>query len=300
MRLEEKLNHLKEILNEYPRITVALSGGVDSIFLTVFAHKLWGDSRVSAITALGPHFAPDEAAYAETLCRKLGIAHQTFRMDSVLPIIADNPPDRCYHCKYEIFSALKKQAEQSGSIIADGTNLDDMQDYRPGIRALEELDVKSPLKEAGLTKEEIRQALREMASRNPVLADALIIQPEEALQPEETMPQAEQIVSRPAPMPIWEKPAFACLASRIPYGDRITEEKLHAVYQAERFLRGIGFTQVRVRAHGDVARIEVLPEARARFFNEIFMEQVSEAIKSCGFKYVTLDLNGYKMGNLNQ
>lgn len=308
--LKDKLDRLKKILTDCGRVMVALSGGVDSVFLTAFAHRLWGDERIATITASGPHFAPDEAAYANEFCRKLEILHETYPIDYVLPVIQDNPPDRCYICKREIFSALKSHAAERGYVIADGTNLDDMQDYRPGIRALQELEVRSPLKEAGLTKNEIRQALQELAAGDPVMEDALTIQPEPMVRTDRPEPDgaaklhddadpSSDIISCPPPMPIWEKPAFACLASRIPYGDQLTVEKLTSVYKAERFLRSIGFTQVRVRVHGDAARIEVLPEDRARFFNEIFMEQVSEAIRACGFQFAALDLNGYKMGNLN-
>ena len=278
MILSEKLTRLEEILNGYGQMLVALSGGVDSVFLLTFAHKLWRDDRVAALTADGPHFAPDEVDYAQQLCDRLGISHKRLPMDHVMPIIEDNPKDRCYHCKKEIFSLLKQRADMVGSVLADGTNLDDMDDYRPGYRALQELGIANPLKDAGLTKAEIRAALKMLAKDDEVLAAAL------------TLPDG---------MKIWEKPAFACLASRVPYGETITADKLEAIYKAEVFLRELGFTQIRVRHHGDVARIEVLPQDRCRFFDEAFMDKVNSGIRECGFRFAALDLGGYKMGNLN-
>lgn len=277
--LDQKLDRLKDILQGYGQMLVALSGGVDSVFLLTFAHRLWRDDRVAALTAEGPHFAPDEVEYAKALCEALGISHKTIRVDDILPLIADNPRNRCYICKREIFSRLMVRAEMTGSVLADGTNADDMQDDRPGYRALCELGVASPLKEADLTKEEIRQALQGLAAEDEVLTRAL---------------QWE------GAFPLWEKPAFACLASRIPYGEKITEEKLEAIYRAEGFLRGLGFSQVRVRHHGHVARIEVPLEDRRRFWCDAFMDRVNEGIRACGFLFAALDLGGYKMGNLNQ
>jgi len=292
MTLNDKLEKLKEIISGYGQMLVALSGGVDSVFLLCFAHKIWGDDRVAALTADGPHFAPDETDYAKALCENLGIAHKTLHADFVLPIIESNPSDRCYHCKKEIFSMLKQRAEMTGSILADGTNLDDMDDYRPGYKALQELGIANPLKEAGLTKSEIRTALKQLADEDSVLAAALML---------------------PDGMPMWEKPAFACLASRIPYGETITAEKLEAIYKAEHYLRGLGFAQVRVRHHGEVARIEILPEDFSKLLKNSHIDEsecktntapsllneINGYIKSCGFKFAALDLGGYKMGNMN-
>lgn len=274
--LDEKLKKLKKIIDGYGQMLVALSGGVDSIFLTAFAYKNWGDDRVAALTADGPHFAADEIQYAEKFCEYLGISHKTIDVSHVLPLIEDNPEDRCYICKREIFSGLKDRAEMVGSVLADGTNADDMKDYRPGMRALEELGVTSPLKEAGLTKDEIRHALKMLAYEDEALDNVLVM-----------------------PQPLWNKPAFACLASRIPYGEKISEEKLQSVYRAEKLLRERGFNQVRVRHHGDVARIEVEPMAMERFFDVYYMSRINEEIKACGFKYAALDLGGYIMGGLN-
>ena len=283
VKLDCKLEKLKEIISDYGRMSVALSGGVDSIFLTAFAYKIWGDDRIAALTATGPHFAPDEALYAGYFCDRLGINHKLLNADFIIPTIENNPPDRCYHCKKAIFSMLKAKANIIDSVLADGTNADDMNDYRPGYKALCELGIASPLKEAGLTKEEIRHALKSLASENKAFEKAF------------TVDSADN-----NHMMIWEKPAFACLASRIPYGEAVTPEKLASIYKAETFLRSLGFSQVRVRHHGDTARIEVLPRDRSRFYSEDFMDMVNDAIKSCGFKFASLDLGGYKMGNLNK
>ncbi|MBC8568073.1 ATP-dependent sacrificial sulfur transferase LarE [Mogibacterium sp. NSJ-24] len=282
MTIYEKLKKLEYILNDLGRITVALSGGVDSVFLLTFAYKLWGDDRVSAVTAQGPHFADDETAYADYLCSELGIKHDIASVDHILSVIADNPPDRCYICKREIFSSIKEIAEKQGRNLVDGTNLDDLDDYRPGYKALQELGISSPLKDAGLTKSEIRKSLRKLSDTDPFIKQALMIPSDDG-----------------KTFPIWEKPAFACLASRIPYGQTITKEKLLSVYKAECFLKALGFTQIRVRHHGDVARIEVLPHDRKKFFDEKFMDKVNDEIKKCGFRFAALDLGGYKMGNLN-
>lgn len=279
MTLNDKLKKLAKILEGYGQMLVALSGGVDSVFLLVFAHKLWGDDRVAALTADGSHFADDELAYAKQLCEKLGISHKRINVDDVLSLICHNPPDRCYLCKKEIFSRLKERADMRGRILADGTNLDDLDDYRPGYKALQELGVASPLKDAAFTKAEIRQALKALADEDDLIAAALTLE---------------------NGSPIWEKPAFACLASRIPYGEAITTEKLNAIYEAEVFLQSLGIAQVRVRHHGDVARIEVLPEDRNKFYNTSFMDKVNEGIKKCGFSFAALDLGGYQMGSLNK
>ena len=280
--LKLKLDRLEEILSGYGQMLVALSGGVDSVFLTSFAYRLWGDDRIAALTASGPHFAPDEIEYARGFCEKLGISHKVQDVSFIMPVIEDNPTDRCYHCKKAIFSELVQRAQMVGSVLADGTNLSDMDDYRPGHRALEELGIASPLKEAGLTKSEIRQALHMIAEEDSAIASAFMI----------TTPSGDT-------MPIWEKPAFACLASRIPYGEKITAEKLKAVYDAEKYLRGLGFSQLRVRHHGDIARIEVLPENRKKIFDNGFMDKVNAGIKACGFRFAALDLGGYRMGNMN-
>lgn len=266
MKYEEKIRLLEQIIKGYGQMALALSGGVDSTFLLLFSKHVLGSNLV-AVTASAPNFAPDEIAYACALCDREGIRHMIVDLgEEILSEFSHNPPDRCYICKKAIFGRVKQQvaAQYPGAVIADGTNLDDMNDYRPGHKALAELAVASPLKEAGLTKAEIRRGLKELGGD------------------------------------IWNKPAFACLASRIPYGEPITAGKLAAVYKAESALRELGFEQVRVRHHGSLARIEVAPEERKRFFDPEFMDRVSALVKEAGFLYVTLDLAGYRMGSLNE
>ena len=286
--LKDKLTKLEEILNGYGQMIVAFSGGVDSTFLLAFASRIWGDDRVAAITALGPHFAPDETEYAREVCDRLGISHKNVDVSYIINMIKRNPEDRCYHCKREIFYGLKERADMVGSVLADGTNADDMADYRPGYRAVQELGVASPLKDAGLTKADIRQALREMMEEDEKLRAAL----------DNEFTQ------------IWEKPAFACLASRIPYGETITEQKLHAIYEGELFLRKRGFDQVRVRCHeiagrvsGNssrfIARIELEPADIPGFCSSGIFSETEDALRKAGFEYVTLDLGGYSKGRLN-
>jgi len=287
MALDNKLKKLEEILNGYGQMIVAFSGGVDSTFLLAFAYELWGDDRVAACTASGPHFAKDEIEYAREVCDRLGISHKNIDVSHVMDIIRDNPQDRCYHCKKEIFGALKMRAEMVGSVLADGTNADDMLDYRPGYRAITELGVSSPLKDADLTKAEIRQALEELADRDEKIKAALI-----SNAPED------------AGRMIWEKPAFACLASRVPYGEKITEKKLSAIYSAESYIRSNGFSQVRVRCHeiaSDehlLARIELIPDEIPRFREE-YLNDAVETLKAMGFEDVVLDSEGYVKGKLN-
>lgn len=266
MNYEEKLLRLEEIIKGYGRMAVAFSGGVDSTFLLLFGKKVLGN-KVFAVTADAPNFAPDEILYAKELCRRESIPHIVVNLGAeILSSFCHNPPDRCYICKKAIFSQVKDYVAERcpGAVVADGTNLDDVKDYRPGRRALEELEISSPIKDAGLTKAEVRRGLRDLGGD------------------------------------IWDKPAFACLASRIPYGETITVEKLEAVYKAERALHDLGFSQVRVRHHGAVARIEVLPEDREEFFDLGFMDRVDKLVKDAGFLYAALDLSGYRMGSLNE
>lgn len=266
MNYEEKLDLLEETLKGYGRMALAFSGGVDSTFLLLFAKKVLGDN-VMAITASAPNFAPDEVAYARQLCRREGIKHEVIDLgEEILKSFADNPPDRCYICKHAIFSHMVEtlEANYPDTVLVDGTNVDDMKDYRPGRKALVELGIVSPLKEANLTKAEVRRGLKELGGE------------------------------------IWNKPAFACLASRIPYGESITAEKMNVIYNAESALRELGFEQVRVRHHGNLARIEVSASDRRQFFDLSLMDKVNHVIKDAGFLYATLDLGGYRMGSLNE
>ena len=270
--LKEKLNKLEEIILGYGQMIVALSGGVDSTFLLAFASEAYRKAgcpdNVAAITAVGPQFAEDEAEYAAALSESLGVAHKKIHVAYVLDLIKDNPPDRCYHCKKELFSMLKARADMVGSVLVDGTNLDDLDDYRPGYRAIQELGVASPLKEAGLTKAEIRQALAAM----------------------DIGKAAEKA----------DYPAFACLMTRIPFGEEITEEKLEMIYRAEVWLKEHGLTQVRVRCHeiagGLLARIELLPEEMTK----LVPAESDAALREIGFQFTTLDLGGYEKGKMNR
>lgn len=261
---EEKLTLLRELLLQNAPLAIAFSGGVDSSFLAAYAKQILGD-QLMAVTLRSPAFAAQEKQDAENFCQQLGIRHLWMDAgEEILSIMAPNPPDRCYHCKKHLFTKLMLFAkEQGAAALADGTNADDLADYRPGIRALEELGVLSPLKEAGLTKQEIRGWLQEHN------------------------------------YPVWDKPAYACLASRIPYGELITAEKLRRIDALEEYLRGLGFVQCRVRHHEGLARIEVSPADRSRFFQIQLMDTIHAKAVELGFSYAALDLQGYRTGSLN-
>ncbi len=258
-----KFHALETLLRSYESAAVAFSGGVDSTFLLAAAHAVLGE-RVIAVTAESAFFPRREQSDAADFCRNRGIRQIVFHADVLDDTnIIQNPPNRCYLCKRLIFSQIQQIAAQNGiSCIAEGSNLDDLGDYRPGMQAIAELGICSPLREVSLTKQEIRLLSKEMG------------------------------------LPTWEKPSFACLASRIPYGDLITAENLGMAEHAERFLLDSGFRQVRVRIHGDIARIEVLPDDFERMVSEC--EQVTAKLKTIGFRYVCLDLNGYRTGSLNE
>ncbi|MDR3173528.1 MAG: ATP-dependent sacrificial sulfur transferase LarE [Treponema sp.] len=264
MTIEEKYAALLRLIAGQGSVAVAFSGGVDSSFLCYAAVAALGD-RAVAITVVSPMLPKSEIDGAAAFAAKIGITHVLIEEAGIDEEVAANPKERCYFCKKIEFGAILRAARERGfNTVLDGSNVDDLGDYRPGLKALEELRILSPLREVSLTKGEIRELSRRFA------------------------------------LPTWDKPAFACLASRIPYGERIDKEKLARVEKAEETLRAYGFRQFRVRSHDRIARIEVAPEERRRFFDEQVLDSISRTLKSYGFLYVALELEGYAMGNMNR
>ena len=265
MQLQDKLNQLKAHIKKLGALTVAYSGGVDSTFLLKVAHDVLRD-RVIAVTATSLTYPERELNEAKDFVRDNGISHIVIHSEEMdIEGFSSNPVNRCYLCKKELFSKIREIAGQNGiSYIAEGSNMDDLGDYRPGMQAIRELNILSPLKDAGMTKEDIR------------------------------------ILSRQMKLPTWDKPAFACLSSRFPYGEQITREKLAMVDQAEQYLLDLGFKQVRVRHHGELARIEVAESEREKFFNLELMEKIDRKFREIGFAYTALDLKGYRTGSMNE
>jgi uncharacterized protein len=246
------------------RVAIAFSGGVDSTFLLAAACETLGKENILVITATGPVYARRERSFATDFTAKLGVAHvfvSTWNLEEKGPYL--NEPHRCYSCKAELFKeALKVAREKGFSTVIEGTNASDVHDYRPGLKALKELGIRSPLMEAGLEKSEIRTLSKRMG------------------------------------LPTWDQPAMACLASRFPYGAEITPEVLRQVECAEEVLMDAGYRQVRVRHHGDVARIELAPADVVRLAAN--PGDVVAKLKALGFRYVTLDLQGYRTGAMNE
>ena len=263
MTIEEKYDALIRILKETGSLAVAFSGGVDSAFLLFAARKALGD-KVFAITARSVFFPDREYQEAAALCESLQVPQLTLQEDVLsLPGIENNPANRCYLCKKALFGRMMTMAEEGGAAcLAEGSNVDDMGDYRPGMQAIAELGVRSPLKEAGLGKEEIRS------------------------------------LSKHFLLPTWDKPSKACLASRFAYGETLTEKRLKMVESAEQYLESLGFSQLRVRVHGSLARIEVPAEEIERAASMGSM--ISSKLKETGFSYVSLDLTGFRSGSMNE
>ncbi len=263
------MQHKKEVLQEELRhlqkVAVAYSGGVDSTFLLKTAYDILGDG-VLAVMVQSSAFPKREQKEAVQFCEKLGIPYVLCHVEvEDIPHFTENPSERCYYCKKTIFEKIIHVAEQNNIIsVAEGSNMDDNKDYRPGHRAISELHVISPLRKANLTKEEIRQLSKQMN------------------------------------LPTWSKPSFACLASRFPYGEEITKEKLYQAEKAEELLFAYGLKQFRVRIHKDLARLEILPEDFFRVLEEDVRTELVNQLKSYGFSYVSLDLQGYRTGSMNE
>jgi pyridinium-3,5-biscarboxylic acid mononucleotide sulfurtransferase len=262
--LEQKYVTLKESIAQAGRVMVALSGGVDSSLLAKVCHDVLG-SKAMAATIVSPMLAQRDLDDAKAVAADIGIELILLASDEIEDAVRRNEKDRCYHCKREELGAIMVAARERGiDIVMDGRNADDRNDYRPGTKAARELGVNSPLQTAGFTKADVRALAQELGVK------------------------------------VWEKPANACLASRVPYGETITHSKLEKIEKAEAFLHGLGFRGVRVRCHEPVARIEVHPHDRARFCDPAVMDAVSAQLKTFGFLYVSLDLDGYSTGSLNR
>lgn len=262
--LNTKLENLKTYLRSLGSLAVAYSSGVDSTFLLKVAHDVLGDKAI-AITATSSFYPKRESQEASDFCKSKGIKQIIVASEELdIPEIRHNPANRCYLCKKDLFTKILSIAKENGiDNVAEGSNMDDMGDYRPGLKAIAELGIKSPLRECDLYKEEIRALSKEMG------------------------------------LPTWNKPSFACLASRFVYGEEITIQKLKMVEKAEEALLKLGFKQFRVRIHGEnLARIEVLPADLEKLFS--LRETISKALHEVGFTYITMDLSGYRTGAMNE
>jgi len=263
-----KFEQLKKRLKKMEKVLIAFSGGVDSSFLLKIALDTLGKVNVLAVTADSETYPREELKDASNLAKDLGLdgRHRIIKTSELkLKKFSENPQDRCYYCKSELFSRLKKIAQKNKiSYVLDGSNYSDQNDFRPGRKALTELGIRSPLLESGLTKEEIRA------------------------------------LSKKLKLPTWNKPALACLSSRIPYGEKITLEKLKRIEKAESFLKNLGFNQLRVRDHNNIARLELELEEFKKLTDENLRVKIYDKFRGLGFIYVTLDLLGYRTGSMNE
>ncbi len=260
-----KYEKLKEYIAALGSLAVAFSGGVDSTFLLYAAREAIGD-KVIAVTAALYSFPQRELDESKRYCESLGVKHLVVRVNELeIEGFAENPVNRCYICKLNLMKQVIKAANDNKIMnVAEGSNLDDEGDYRPGLIAVGELGIKSPLREIGFTKQEIRD------------------------------------LSKHLNIPTWNKPSFACLSSRFPYGDLITKEKLKMVEMAEQLFFDMGYSQFRVRIHGNLARIELLENDMYKFMQADTRTKVYEKLKEIGFEYVSLDIAGYRTGRMNE
>lgn len=264
MHLDQKYQKLQDLFKEMGSVAIGFSGGVDSTLLLKVAYDVLGD-RAVAVTSDSETYPREQLEEAKKLVLLIGAPHRVIYTEELTnEEFSRNDPDRCYYCKKELFSSVLRVAREEGlEYVVDGSNFDDLSDYRPGMRAIKELKVRSPLLEVELTKKEIRELSEQLG------------------------------------LPTWDKPAFACLSSRFPYGDPITQEKLVMIDGAERFLRQFKLKQLRVRQHdAKTARIEVLPEDMVFFLEH--REAVVTHLKELGYTYITLDLQGYRTGSMNE
>ena len=261
-----KQDNLKKILNNIKRVLVAYSGGVDSTYLFKMAVDTLGAENVLAVVAQSETYPEHEKKEALELCKKIGAKCLLIETEELKdPRFKSNPKERCYYCKTELFSKLKQIAKENNiPYVIDGSNIDDKQDFRPGTKAKEELGIRSPLQEAELTKNEIRALSKELGLKT------------------------------------WDKPSYACLASRIPYGTEIEPKLLIKIGEAENYLRGLGFKQLRVRHHGNLARIEIEQDELPGIMKGNLMDKINKRFGELGYIYVTLDLKGYRTGSLNE